>query len=755
MVSNIHNYDIDSHYQLMHWHTSDGNKGNAMLRFCATGIKSALLATSCLGFAAMAQEVEQDQTNDDERTIVVTGQVSTFGATKSEAPIAETPRSISVITSDEFIDRGALSLGNILNYTAGVSGNAFGLSTRADFPTIRGLDAPEYQDNLQVQFGFYNNARVEPYTLQQVEVLKGPASVLYGQAAPGGIISTVSKTAGPDFLEKEVSVTAGTFDRFQGAVDLGFDLSGDGTLTARIVGLVRDSDTEVDFVNDDIVLVAPSITFDDGRTSLTALFNYTDRKSDTSAQFLPLFVTACQSNQVTFSDPNFCNGAPAQGVGPSTYVGDPGFNRYDTEATTFTLFAKHRFSDALQFEGVARYRDNEAIYQQAWFSFAGDGNPRVLADGSPSLGRSIFGGPAGTDQIAFDARLRGNFDTGGIEHEVLFGVNYQEVDTFTNQAFLFGQPTTFNIFNPVYDLAGFPSQAAFEAAQFFSEDETKATDLYLIDRMTIGNLIIDLGVRYSSVDSSDGATTQEDEEYPITAGALYKTSIGLNPYISYSESFRATVGTDVNTGTSLLPRRGEQLEIGVKFQPDNFPIYASVAFFDLEEDNLVDFVVGGATQPGLTIESEGIEVELQAQLGDFSFDIDFRHQEANEVDETGAALPRPSDPDTVFSIWTTWEPSSGNLEGLRIGAGMRTASENESNGTAFPAPAFAPTPNRIVTDGYTLFDALIGYDFGNGLRLSVNGRNLFDKQYFATCLSRGDCFPGEQRTIIGTLAFRF
>lgn len=719
----------------------------------ASAFKFALLASCFIAAPAMAQDEDSD--SDDGNVIIVTGQVSTFGATKSDTPISETPRSVSVVTVEEFEDRGALSLGNILNYTAGVTGNAFGISTRGDFPTIRGLDAPEYQDNLQVQFGFFNNARVEPFTLEQVEVLRGPASVLYGQAAPGGIISTVSKVAGPDKLNKEVRITGGTFDRYQGAADLGFDLSGDGTLTARFVGLVRDSGTEVDFVDDDIFLFAPSITYDNGTTTLTALFNYTERDSDTSAQFLPLFVTACQSDQVVFSDPSFCNGAPAQSVDGSTYVGDPAFNRFDTEATAITLFATHRFSDTLSFEAVGRYRDNEADYQQTWFSFAGDGNRRVNADGTATLGRSIFGGPAGTDQFAFDARLRGNFDTGGIEHEVLVGVNYQDVDTFTDQAFLFGQPTAFNIFNPIYDGVGFPTPEQFAAAQFLSEDETQATDLYLIDRISIGNLILDLGIRYSSVDSNDGTTTQEDEEYPITAGALYRTSVGLNPYISYAESFRATVGTDVNTGTSLLPRRGEQLEVGLKFEPDDLPIYASIAYYDLEEDNLVDFVVGGATQPGLTITSEGVEVELQAQIGDFFFDLDFRHQEALEVDASGAALPRPSDPDTVFSIWTSWEPSSSQLQGLRIGAGMRTASQNESNGTAFPAPTFAPTPNRIVTDGYTLFDALIAYDFGNGLALSVNARNLFDKEYFATCLSRGDCFPGEQRTVIGTLGFRF
>ncbi|MEO1219769.1 MAG: TonB-dependent receptor plug domain-containing protein, partial [Pseudomonadota bacterium] len=127
----------------------------------ASSFKLALLASTCAAAPAFAQDSDAD--TSDENVIIVTGEVSTFGATKSDAPIAETPRSVSVVTSDDFADRGALSLSNTLNYTAGVTSNAFGLSTRGDFASIRGLDAPEYQDNLQVQFGFYNNARVDVY----------------------------------------------------------------------------------------------------------------------------------------------------------------------------------------------------------------------------------------------------------------------------------------------------------------------------------------------------------------------------------------------------------------------------------------------------------------------------------------------------------------------------------------------------------------------------------------------------------------
>ncbi|MEM9054470.1 MAG: TonB-dependent siderophore receptor [Pseudomonadota bacterium] len=715
------------------------------------------MATAIAIATVSATAQEADTRSEADRvleTVQVVGQPSTFGATKSETSVLETPRSLTIITESDFIDKGALSLSNTLSYTAGVTGEAFGFATRGDFTSIRGLDAPEYQDNLQVLFGFYNNARADVYTLEQVEVLKGPASVLYGQAAPGGIVSTVSKVAGPRNLGNEVVFTAGSFDRYQGAADLGFDLSGDGSLTARFVGLYRDSGTQVDFVDDDALVIAPSLTYQTEKASITALFNYTDRESDTSAQFLPLAATACGSSDVTISEPNVCAGSSGQEVDISTYVGDPNFNRYDTEATTYSLFGTYQFNDILNFEGTARYRDAEAQYDQTWITFLGDGTPRILPDGT-AVARTWSSAPAGSEQFAFDARLRAKFETGPVSHEILGGVNYQDVETFVDSASLRGRPTTFNIFNPIYDGSEIPTAAEFDAVRVRSESETVATDFYITDQMSIGNLIVNAGIRFSSVESEDANNDQDDEETPVTLGALYKTDFGLNPYISYAESFWATIGTDVVTLAPLEPRKGEQVEVGLKYQPPGSQSYITVAYFDLEEDNLVEFVAGGRTQPGLSIETTGFEIEALLNWNEFTLDFDFRSLDASDVDENGVGTTRPSLPDTAASVWATWEPETGQLAGFRFGGGARYASENESNGTAFLASnGFAPTPNRVVTDGYTIFDGLIGYEF-DSFDLTLNVRNITDEEFYATCLSRGDCFPGEGRTITARAAYRF
>jgi len=719
---------------------------------CITPFRIALLASTCVGSGVYAQETEEVSTPEDESVIIVTGEVSTFGATKSETPILETSRSVSVISNDAWRERGALTLDDTLNYTAGVVGDTFGFSTRGDFPRVRGLDVPEYLDNIQVLFGFYNNARSDIFTLEQVEVLKGPASVLYGQGSPGGILNTVSKRAGPDAIGSEVFVEYGTFDRAQISADIGVDLSGDGTVTGRLVTLYRDADTQVDFVNDDAFIIAPSITFDNGRTSLTLLANYTDRESDTAHQFLPLAVTACASDDVAVSEPNICSGGISEEVDASLFVGEPAFNRYDSESFSLTGFLQHQFNDVIGFEATARYRDNSADYSQTWVSFLGDGTPRVLPDGT-AIGRSWYDAPASSDQFAIDGRFRAQFSTGAIEHEVLAGINYQTIDTLQEAAFLYAQPTTFNLFNPIYDGSEIPADALLEAARGRSVNEIDTIGYYVNNQMTVGNLVLNAGVRFDELETGNGTTTQDDDATSLSFGALYKTDIGLNPYVSYAESFQAVVGNDTVTNQPLLPQEGKQIEVGVKFQPRGTRTYITAAYFDIEQSNLPNPAAlrSAASQQEGVAKISGFEVEATTAIGDVSIDAAFSVIDTEDPD----GVRFPSVPEVQGSAWVAWKPSSEKLDGLVVGAGIRYAEGNQSNGTAFlAANGFAPTPVLIETDGYTVFDGLIGYSFDR-YSITLNARNIFDSELYGTCLSRGDCFPGEGRTIQLRAGVRF
>jgi len=717
-----------------------------MMSFKHTVLLGTALATTwALTTTAHAQDRAED-------VVVVTGQVSTFGAIKSEIPILETARSVSVITDEDFIDIGALTLDDTLGYTAGVVGDTFGFSTRGDFPRVRGLDVPEYLDNVQVLFGFYNNARSDVYTLEQVEVLKGPASVLYGSGSPGGILNTVSKRASKDALGGEIVVDIGMNDRHQVAADYGTDLSGDGSITGRLVGVYRDSGTQVDFVNDDAIIFAPSVTFESDRSRITALLNYTNRKSDTAHQFLPLTVTACQSENVSISEANVCANAPTESVGENLYVGDPNFNAYDTQSLSGTLFVEHDINESLTFEVTARARDNSADYKQTWVSFLGTGNPRVLANGDAAA-RSWYDSPASSTQFAIDARLRAKFDTGAFQHEVLAGINRQDVRTEQAASYLYALPTAFNLFTPVYDGSEIPTDAMFAASRGSSKRDIGFTGLYVNDYISVGDFELTAGVRFDDLKNYDGSNTQNDTAVSVSLGALYKTKLGLNPYVNYAESFEPVIGNDGVTGDALEPQEGEQFEVGVKYKAPNLPVYFTAAYFDIEQSNLPNpaGLPNAASQQEGVSTVQGFEFEGRAFLGDF--DVRGSFSTLNTEDPNGVKFS--SIPETQAAAWVGWNASSGALKGLRLGAGVRHFGGNESAGDAFLAVnGFAPTPILVETDGATLVDGLIGYDFEN-ISLTLNARNLLNEEYFGTCLTRGDCFPGEARSVVARAAYRF
>ena len=264
----------------------------------STALFTLMLATPALAEqpnAAPNPQADQSKARKDSSpTIVVTGQLTDFGATKSDTPIVDTARSISIETEEDFEEKGAQSLDDALTYSAGVTAEPFGFSTRGDFAQVRGLDAPEYRDNLQYLFGYYNTTRQDIYTLEQVEVLKGPASVLYGAGSPGGIINVVTKRP-YGVTEGEVRFDYGSFDRKQIATDINIAIPGaEDEAQFRFVGLYRDGDTQIDEVSDNKFVLAPALTLRpaDG-TEVTILANYSDQDSDTAHQFLPVTGTCC------------------------------------------------------------------------------------------------------------------------------------------------------------------------------------------------------------------------------------------------------------------------------------------------------------------------------------------------------------------------------------------------------------------------------------------------------------------------------
>ncbi|KZX58099.1 hypothetical protein A3709_18680 [Halioglobus sp. HI00S01] len=702
---------------------------------------SAIALSSGLTIAKELSAVTAEDADTAMEEVLVFGSLSNFSALKSDTPIMESARSVSIITQQQILERGALALDDTFTYSAGVTGEAYGFATRGDWVFVRGLEVPQYQDSLQSLFGNYNNTRPHIYTLEQVEILKGPASVLYGQGSPGGMVNVVSKRPQTESAHK-VTAEYGSFDHAQVALDSTGAINDQWSY--RFVGVYRDSDSQVDEVFYKNTVIAPSVTWSPSTdTDITVLLNYTETESDTAAQFLPVVGTL---------EP----GPNGKYIDHSTYLGDPDFNRYDAETISATLLASHRFNDVWSMEFTSRYTDASADYQQAWPAFIGGDRYIYNSDGSlfedGTVPRTFYRNDATSEQKAVDVRFRASFNTGSIEHSVLMGGQYQDVTTgdagYYNYAngyrFIPGdlhpeENTRYwiNVFDPVY--GSFPD-SEFLDSLYAKRPETDVEDigLYIHDHMTLGNWHLTVGVRRDETENKTGGLVQDDDATSASAGLLYQFDNGLAPYVSWAESFDPVIG-DNGAGQPLKPREGEQVEAGMKYQPNDFPALVTLAWFEIEQTNLNDpmDLPGEIQQQAGKATVEGIELEAQALLGDF------RVQGAwSKLDtESAEGFNFASVPYDQASAWVTWEPA-GDFEGFRAGAGVRYVGKTWDGLDQFETPS------------YTLGDLMLGYAWENW-DLSLNVRNIEDKEYLSTCLARGDCFPGEARTVVGRITYRF
>jgi len=699
-----------------------------------------LVSTAIFALASASSVAAQDQsaqTGDpdddaDQQTIIVTGRLTDFGATKSDTPIVETARSISIETEQDFEEKGAQSLDDALTYSAGVTAEPFGFSTRGDFAQVRGLDAPEYRDNLQYLFGFYNTTRQDIYTLEQVEVLKGPSSVLYGAGSPGGIINVVTKR--PHGVTKgELRFDYGSFDRKQIATDINIAVPGaEDQAQFRFVGILRDADSQIDEVNDDKLVIAPALTLRPATgTEFTILANYSEQRSDTAHQFLPVTGTLFAATS-------------GREIDPYEYHGAPGFNAYDTDSFALTLLLEQRLSDAFSFEAVGRFVDSQADYRQAWIAFQGNGVPRIDANGDGAW--TYYLADNRSEQLAVDARLRGEFSTGPIRHEMLVGVQRQDVFTDSDTAYIFNGGTL-NAFDPQYR-----NVLSVDEVRQFQRNRPRnyvdSTGFYISDQLNWGSLVANAGVRFDSVENRvENGTTQEDDATSLSFGLLWRGPAGISPYVSYAESFEPVVGIDTFTNRQLLPQEGRQYEAGIKWQPPGINTLVTLSGFDIEVSNLPNpaSLLGGNSQQEGISKVRGIEFEGNALIGGLRLDANASYLDAE--DPNGFALTSIADwQASLFALYNF----DGALDGLSLGGGIRYVAGNESNGIS----ALDGTLLTYRTDGRTVGDLSLGYEFDR-FAFRLTARNVTNEEYFAVCLVRGDCFPGEKRSINGSLSVSF
>jgi iron complex outermembrane receptor protein len=652
-------------------------------------------------------------------------------ATKADTALKENPQSVSVVTADEISDRNAESLDETLRYTAGVTPNQRPLGSD-DSSLLRGFTIETsgiLQDGLR-NSGRTFGASIEPYGLERLEVLRGPASVLYGQIPPGGMVNAVSKRPSADAV-REVGIEYGSYQRRQLKADVGGALDAPGAWTYRVVMLGREAHTRLDHDRDNRLYFAPSLTWQAGpATRLTLLARHE------------------QDNQ-QYAFPNqLLEPGPRGQVDPRVNL--MGYdNRFKRSNTMLGYEFEHQFNDTWSLRQNVRYTRLENERTDMFpLGLNGDGTVERYFRPVDTDSKSLFA----------DTQLQARFATGALAHQVLLGVDYANIRNTDDYIYQVGFIAPLDLYQPVYEKqVRKPSKNPTRAYA-----PSRQLGLYAQDQLKWERWVVTAGVRHDKATQSQtttsvltGAVRPDYEQSPSATtgrlGAVYLFDNGWAPYVSYATSFSPELGKAIGGG-ALKPSRGKQLEAGVRYEPVGQRASYTAAVFDLVRDNVSTSAIGN---PGFLLQtgqvkSRGVELEARTELASrlsLIAQYTYLDTDISKSNNGDAGLQQAGAPRHSASAWARQSFSMGQALPAYAALGMRFLGAMRSNSDGENL--------NIRNGGITQWDAALGVSRGPW-QFALNVNNVLNKQTLYDCgYLPNRCYRNAERTANVSAMYRF
>ena len=641
---------------------------------------------------------------------------------RSDAPLFETAQSISVITEKQLEQKQAKTLSEALQGVAGVTAGQYGRRGWDDF-IIRGQisSSQTYIDGLRIQASD-NVLRAEDISgLESIEVVKGPTSVGFGLALPGGLVNLTTKRPQAETAYKG-TLSYGSYGLKEGTFDLNYAPNNTDKGAFRVVGRVSDQDDPTDHVYFKNYYIAPSYNFDLGdKDDLSVIASY-QRREYVRQQGIP------------YSGGNY------KKYSHSLFFGDPDYG-YDVDVYRLGSNYAHYFDNAWTFKQNFAVTKTETL---------GDS---ILASGRsvlPTIKRAINNQDKQDVNYTLDNNLQRNFNFGLINYDVMVGVDmmrersdyYRRTDTIND----------FDVNNPSY------GNISIKKVGVPTEEITYSqyAGLYLRNTIKIDDdWIIGLSGRHDwtqvEIDNilTNTTTKNSDNAFTGSASVMYRINDMFAPYISYATSFMPVTDSGEN-GSLLDPEEGKQAEVGVKFQGLNQRLQGYVAYYDLTRQNVTETDASGnfSIQTGEQV-TKGFETELSAALTDqwnltatYSYIPTAKITDSETSSDIGKRINHV--PKNAASLSTQYFFADEQL-GWNIGASANYQGARTAQRETYYVPL----------SSYTLYDVSAGYEAKNW-RAKFSVKNLFDKEYLVGTTPNAQLVSwGDPRTFRFSLNFKY
>jgi len=721
--------------------TSQKSRLAIFVALSLAGIGSAIAAderTITVSASASADSGPQESAWGEAQTVAAKHSAT---GTKTDTPIEKNPQSVSVVTRQEMEMRQVQSVKKAFGYTAGVMVGNRGSSNVIDALAIRGFsetNTNQYLDGMKLQGDNYSEFNYDPYFLERAELLRGPASVLYGKSSPGGVVALVSKRPTTETL-REVQFQMGSDNLYATGFDFGGPLDDNNEFSYRLTGQARSQDSQQAMNKEKRYTIAPSFSWQpDDKTNVTFLSYFQNEPETGYYGWLPR-----QGTVVPIIDGN-----GNQYKLPTDFDEGEASNKISRKQMMVGYSVDHQFNDTWTVHQNLRYAKMTTDYRSIYgngFNSATNEITRGLAMSQEEL-----------NTFTVDTQAQAKFATGDVDHTLLMGVDYMRMRNDIDADF--GSANPLSAIHPQY---GDDSYVITFPYKYLNKQEQ--TGLYAQDQLEWNRWVLTLGSRYDFATTSalnrsgDTTASKNDQQFTWRGGVNYVFDNGIAPYVSYSESFLPTSGTTAG-GQPFDPSRAKQYEAGVKFVPKDRPIVVTAAVYQLTKNkNLTadpdhNFF---SVQSG-EIRSRGVELEAKAAVNaNINMTASYSFTDAKYTRDTELQGQRPVQvPRNMASLWADYTFNETALSGLTVGTGVRYVGNSVGQ---YTTPAL--NNKDFSVSSYTVVDAAVKYDLGRfglpGSSVGVNVNNLFDREYVASCYRDYACYWGADRQIVGTATFRF